>query len=95
MIDKKCDFEGKRCYTLKDANTLVNAARRRHWDNEAKHIPKRAYFCKRCGYYHLTKSLVKHNGNKKRKTVSFRNTNERRRIERMEEDIRRYTREYR
>ena len=94
MTDIKCDFEGKRCYSLKDANTLINMARRRHWDNEAKRIPKRAYFCSKCGYYHLTKS-VKHNGNKKRKTVSFRNTNERRRIERMEADIRRYTREYR
>lgn len=94
MTDKKCDFEGKCCYSLKDANTLINAARKRHWDNEAKHIPRRAYFCSKCGYYHLTK-MVKHDGNKKRNTMSFRNTDERRRIEKMEADIRRYTREYR
>ena len=92
---KKCSFEGKRCYSQKEANALVNMARKRHWTDKAKYIPKRAYYCRKCGCYHLTKMAAKHDGHKKKKIVIGRRADERRRIERMEEDIHRYTREYR
>lgn len=95
MSEKRCSFENKKCYTQKEASALINMARKHHYAEKAKHIPKRAYYCNKCGFYHLTKEAVKHDGNKKRNSLSFRNTNERRRIERMEADIRRYTREYR
>lgn len=50
-----CEATGKRCYSKTDAQTFVNAARKKHWNNQAKHIPKRAYRCKTCGHWHLTK----------------------------------------
>lgn len=95
MEYEKCSVTKKRCYSKVDAQRAVNLATKKHWKNKNPVVPKRVYFCRFCSSYHLTKEAVKHDGNKKRKTLSFRHTDERRRIERMEEDIFRYSREYR
>ena len=47
-----CESEGKICYTETEANNALNGAK--HHGNRVKKIPKRKYFCKKCGYYHLT-----------------------------------------
>jgi hypothetical protein len=90
-----CEKTGKRCYSLKDAQYTVNQATRKHFKNTIKNVPKRVYYCRSCRAYHLTKEKAKYDGNKKRNQLSTRYSNERRRIERMEEDIYRYSREYR
>lgn len=90
-----CSKTGKRCYSKTDAQRAVNLATKRHWKNKMAVVPKRVYLCPFCSSYHLTKEAKKHDGNKKRKALSTRYTDERRRIKRMEEDIYRYTREYR
>ena len=90
-----CKKTGKRCYSKVDAQYTVNQARRKHWRNSIKNVPKRVYYCKACGAYHLTKEEAKYDNGNKRKKVSERYSDERRRIERMEESIFRYSREYR
>ena len=90
-----CSKTGKRCYSKEDAQYTVNLARKKHWRNCAANIPKRVYYCKTCGAYHLTKEKAKYDNSKKRNALSVRYSNERRRIKGMEEDIYRYTREYR
>ena len=55
--DIRCYFEGKICYTAREAGGVINGARRRHVTNSyrnGKNIPKRKYFCEKCGYYHVT-----------------------------------------
>lgn len=89
-----CETTGKRCYSKKDAQSEVNAASRRHWANQAKHIPKRVYLCPFCKAYHLTKQEAMYGRHEKRKKNERRHTDERRRIKRMEESIFRYSREY-
>lgn len=50
--DIVCESEGKICYTEREANETLNSAR--HHGNRSKKIPVRKYFCKECGYFHLT-----------------------------------------
>lgn len=90
-----CPKTNKRCYSKEDARHTVNMARKRHWKSGAADVPKRIYYCETCRAWHLTKQEAKFDGNKKQKSLSLRYTNERRRIARMEEDIYRYSREYR
>ena len=55
--DIRCVFEGKVCYTEREAGIVMNNAKRHHYgidDKRGKNIPKRKYFCKKCGFYHLT-----------------------------------------
>ena len=89
-----CEKTGKRCYSKQHAQSTVNAATKKHWKTKAPVVPRRAYFCYECGWWHLTKGF-KFDGNKAKRKMERRYTNERRRAERMEEDIYRYTREYR
>lgn len=89
-----CHVTNKRCYSKTDAHYTVNQARRKHWRNTIKDVPKRVYLCQFCGAYHLTKE-AKYDRGKARNTLSNRYSNERRRIKGMEEIIYRYSREYR
>ena len=89
-----CPRTHKRCYSKTDAQYTVNQARRKHWRNTIKDVPKRVYLCQFCGAYHLTKE-AKYDRGKERKALSTRYTCERRRIKGMEEIIYRYSREYR
>lgn len=90
-----CERTGKRCYSKTDANYAVNQASRKHWHNGIKNIPKRAYLCRFCGAYHLTKEKAKHDHNRKKNALSARSADDRRRAERLDKVIQRYTREYR
>lgn len=47
-----CDC-GKRCYSERDANYIINSAKKHRKSHTGK-IPKRKYYCKICGYYHTT-----------------------------------------
>lgn len=52
-----CESEGKICYTKREAGNAINEAKKHHYSgesNSAKKIPVRKYFCKKCGFYHLT-----------------------------------------
>lgn len=72
----------------------MNGARIKHWENQAKRIPKRVYECPFCHKWHLTKEIPINERERAKKERTQRYTNERRRIERMETVIREYTREY-
>ena len=72
----RCESEGKICYTEREANEALNGAR--HHGRRAKKIPKRKYFCKECGCFHLTSqksdkdSCLKRNYEMKRsKIIAF------------------------
>ena len=59
-----CESEGKICYTKREAGNAINEAKKHHYSgesNSAKKIPVRKYFCKKCGFYHLTSQAVSHN----------------------------------
>lgn len=91
-----CEITKKQCYTTKkDAQTVVNGARAKHWNKQAKNIPKRIYKCPFCSYWHLTKEHPDNDRQEKRTERERRLTNERRRIARMETVIRECSREYR
>ena len=59
-----CSAEGKICYTEREAGLVINGCKKhfyvgnRRWVKSAhghsKSIPRRKYFCRECGYYHLT-----------------------------------------
>lgn len=59
-----CGFAGKICYTEREAGLVINGCKKHvhmgnhHWAKSAhgnsKSIPRRKYYCKECGYYHLT-----------------------------------------
>ena len=46
-----CEATGKRCYSKKEANNVMHAAKRK---SAKKRIPLRSYYCTECGTYHLT-----------------------------------------
>ena len=95
MTYEICETTGKRCYDKVSANTEVNTAIKKHWKTRAKKIPTRVYFCTHCNHYHLTSEVRRDEGRGRIKRREKRQSDERRRIERMETVIRRYTREYR
>ena len=93
-----CEATGKRKYTKKAAQTEINTATKKHWKNRAYKIPKRCYLCDFCNFYHLTSEVsinAKRRKEREHLESAGRRVNERRRIERMETDLRRYSREYR
>jgi hypothetical protein len=59
-----CGFSGKICYTEREAGLVINGCKRhvyvgnRRWAKSAhgnsKSIPRRKYYCKDCGFYHVT-----------------------------------------
>lgn len=56
--DLRCESTGKICYSKKEAGIALNRAKKHyHSDDESnasKKIPKRKYYCEKCGHYHLT-----------------------------------------
>lgn len=46
-----CEKTGKRCYSKKEANNVIHAAKRK---SAKKRIPLRSYYCTKCRTYHLT-----------------------------------------
>lgn len=52
-----CESSGKRCYNERDAGRAINLCRRHRATDHLgrKDIPKRKYFCRDCGTWHLTK----------------------------------------
>lgn len=89
-----CEVANKRSYTKEDAQYAVNLARKKHWKKTMAEIPKRYYYCPSCNLFHLTKQGATNDRREERERKMARHTNERRRIERMEEVIFRYRREY-
>ena len=89
-----CEVANKRSYTKEDAQYAVNLARKKHWKKTMAEIPKRYYYCSSCNLFHLTKQGATNDRREERERKMARQTNERRRIERMEEVIYRYRREY-
>lgn len=55
-----CSSTGKRCYTKKEAQGVINWFHKQKW-HVRKKIPKRCYFCRECGYWHLTSQGDKFN----------------------------------
>ncbi len=61
-----CAFTGKICYTEREAGIVINGCKKHvylgngrygknsHGNSGTKAIPRRKYFCKDCGYFHLT-----------------------------------------
>ena len=59
-----CVSSGKICYTMREAGLVINGCKKhvyignRHWAKSAhgnsKSIPRRKYYCKDCGFYHVT-----------------------------------------
>ena len=61
-----CIFTGKICYTEREAGIVINGCKRHvylgqgrsgkssHGTGSTKAIPRRKYYCKDCGYYHVT-----------------------------------------
>lgn len=48
-----CEETGKICYSEKEAGNLIRYFKT-HKKNAEKEIPKRSYFCRSCGTFHLT-----------------------------------------
>ena len=61
-----CFFAGKICYTAREAGIVINNCKKHvylgkgrygknaHGNGYSKAIPRRKYFCKECGFYHVT-----------------------------------------
>ena len=61
-----CYFSGKICYSQREAGMVITGCKKhfyagkRHWVKSAhgtgssKSIPRSKYYCKDCGYYHVT-----------------------------------------
>lgn len=54
-MNETCMSTGKVCYSRRDAGVAL--ARCKH--SKSKRIPRRIYYCKECGWYHLTSLLRK------------------------------------
>ena len=50
MEFKYCSYANKRCYTERKANEALRLSKK----HSRKDIPKAKYYCKECGYWHLT-----------------------------------------
>ena len=61
---RRCQDTGKICYTEREAGIVINGCKKhiyagnRHWAKaqygNSKDIPRRKYFCKDCGYFHVS-----------------------------------------
>ena len=51
-----CSKTGKRCYSEREAADTIRIAKKHH----GKYSPKRKYFCKYCGFWHLTSTINEH-----------------------------------
>lgn len=61
----RCVFTNKICYTEREAGHIINGCKKHiyignsHWAKQggytnSKNIPRRKYYCKDCGFYHVT-----------------------------------------
>lgn len=63
-INIVCEYTGKICYTQREAGAVINNCRKHFYVgnhrwikskySNSKYIPRRKYFCKECGYFHVT-----------------------------------------
>ena len=51
-MDIRCYWDDKVCYTRSEADATLTKARTTYV--KTSNIPQRAYFCSKCGFYHLT-----------------------------------------
>ena len=59
--EKRCKVSGKLCFTERAAGAVLNSFKHHHSGRSKKNlIPRRKYFCKSCGFYHLTHITKKH-----------------------------------
>lgn len=61
-----CVSTGKICYTEREAGIVINGCKKHvylengrfgktsHGNGNSKSIPRRKYYCKECGFYHVT-----------------------------------------
>jgi len=49
-----CEVCGKVCFTLREAGNFIAKCKRKKCMKKNNFIPKRSYYCKSCGYYHIT-----------------------------------------
>ena len=51
-----CEKERKRCFSEREAGELLRYFKNNKykWNGRNKVIPCRKYYCKECGFYHLT-----------------------------------------
>lgn len=56
MENKYCQYSGKRCFTEREAGETIRYFKntRFQWNHRGKNVPNRKYYCKECGFYHLT-----------------------------------------
>lgn len=59
----QCSYTGKICYTQREAGMVINDCKKHRFYGKhsvkvgfgnSKSIPRRKYYCKDCGYYHIT-----------------------------------------
>lgn len=50
-----CGHTGKRCYGKREVGDVIKCAKNKKHHRRSR-IPKRSYFCKTCGFWHLTSS---------------------------------------
>jgi hypothetical protein len=49
-----CEVTNKICYSQREASNIIASVKRWRSCKKPKQIPKRSYYCKYCGCYHLT-----------------------------------------
>ncbi len=56
MTKEICEVTGKYCFSRKEAGEKISYYKNNHlkWRERGENIPKRSYYCKYCGAYHLT-----------------------------------------
>lgn len=55
--DVICFQENKICYTEREAGKIVNGCKRHNynsWGVQRKYKPMRKYFCRDCGFFHVS-----------------------------------------
>lgn len=53
-----CEVSGKRCYNEREAGRILNSMKHHRKSDHLgrnKELPRRKYYCKDCGCFHLTK----------------------------------------
>lgn len=70
-----CESTGKICYNAKEAGVALNRAKKHYHSDEessaSKKIPKRKYYCEKCGHYHLTSQSAPYNKREKQEKYRY------------------------
>lgn len=71
-MTQRCESCGKICYSEREANCIINDAKRginirrngvrMKLRCRSKIIPRRKYYCRACGYWHLTHCKAEYKG---------------------------------